>query len=192
MTKVFGFFKSRLLMAMMLTLAFGPLVPLSGAAFAQSSDLAVIADTGDVFGGILAQASDGIVTAPAGEVIAQAVDVDPLAPSTWFQSAASVFAIGSVFAGWVVKLATALGKEWFRTNGQATVYLSAGISVFIAGIGGYFAMGYLTGAGGFAGALQAAFMALLSWLGANASAKYDRQAAASAASRVERARTNLL
>jgi hypothetical protein len=123
---------------------------------------------------------------------AQLVQPDPLAPSTWFESPEALFAIGAVFAGWVVKLATALGKEWFRTNGQATVYLSGGISVAIAGFGGYFALGYLTGAGGFAGALQAAAMALLSWVGANASAKYDRQAAAAAAGRVERARTNLL
>lgn len=123
---------------------------------------------------------------------AQLVEPDPLVPATWFESPEAVFAVGAIFAGWAVKLATALGKEWFRTNGQATVYLSGGISVLIAGVGGYFALGYLTGAGGFAGALQAAFMALLSWLGANASAKYDRQAAAAAADRVERARTNLL
>jgi hypothetical protein len=128
----------------------------------------------------------------AGAVFAQTVEVDPQAPATWFESQATVFLAGSMLAGWIVKLATALGKDWFQTHGQATVILSAALSVAIAGIGGYFTLGYLTGAGGFIGAVQAAAMALLSWLGSNASAKYDRQAAAAAAGRVERARTNLL
>lgn len=126
-----------------------------------------------------------------GTAFAQAVSPDPLNPDSWFQSPEAVFAIGAIFAGWLVKLTTALGKDWFGTEGIDTVYLSASISVLIAGIGGYLALGYLAGAGGFAGALQAALMALLSWLGANASAKYDRQAHAAAAQRIERAKAKL-
>lgn len=113
--------------------------------------------------------------------LALAQSVNPLDPSTWYTSAAAVIAIGTIFAHWVVKLFTALGKDWFQTNGKNTVYLSGAISVIIAGIGGYLALGYLSGQHGIMGALYAALMVLLSCAGANGAAKYDRQVAASAA-----------
>jgi hypothetical protein len=119
------------------------------------------------------------------------VNPDPLDPATWFESQEAVFVVATIFAAWIVKLTTALGKDWFGTDGLATVYLSAGLSLAIAGVGGYLALGYLSDAGGLVGALQAAAMALLSWLGANASAKYDRQAHAAAVERAERAKTKL-
>jgi hypothetical protein len=131
---------------------------------------------------------------PAVELALPSPEVDVLQPATWYESQQSVFAAAAIIATWIVKLSTALGKEWFRTHGQETVYLSLGISVVLAGVGGYLALGYLAGAGGLLGALQAAVLALLSWLGANASAKYDRQAHASAVERANRQRTqtNLL
>lgn len=118
--------------------------------------------------------------------------VELLQPSGWFDSPETIFAAGTLIAGYIVLLATSLGKDWFRTDGIETIILSAALSVVIAGIGGYYALGFLTGAGGFKGALQAVAMALLSWLGANAKAKYDRQAATAAASRIDKARTQLL
>jgi hypothetical protein len=124
-------------------------------------------------------------------IAAAQANPDPLDPASWFESQEAVFAVATIFAAWIVKLTTALGKDWFKTDGLATVYLSAGLSLAIAGVGGYLALGYLSGAGGLAGALQAAAMALLSWLGANASAKYDRQAHAAAVTRAERAKAKL-
>lgn len=127
----------------------------------------------------------------AGFVLAQ-VEINPVDPGTWFVSEETIFAAGTLIAGWLVLLFTALGKDWFQTDGISTVILSGILSVLIAGIGGYYALGFLAGAGGFAGALKAMAMALLSFVGSNAKAKYDRQAAAAAAERIERAKTRLL
>jgi hypothetical protein len=131
----------------------------------------------------------GQAAEPAVELVVPAPEVDVLQPATWYESQQAVFAAAAIIATWVVKLSTALGKEWFRTHGQETVYLSLGISVVIAGVGGYLALGYLAGAGGLMGALQAVFMALISWIGSNASAKADRQAHAAAIQRANRERT---
>ena len=110
--------------------------------------------------------------------IAQAVfaqTVDPMRPETWFVSIETVMIAGAVLAGWVVKLLTALGKQALVTSGERTRLLSAGISVLVAGGGGYLALGMFGGEPGLASAGRAALMALWAVVQANASAIYDRQ-----------------
>jgi hypothetical protein len=51
-------------------------------------------------------------------------------------------------------------------------------------VGGYFSLGYLAGVSGLQGALQAAFLVAVAFLGSNGMAKADRQVAASAAKRL--------
>lgn len=101
--------------------------------------------------------------------------VDPLRPETWYVSLQTVMLVGAVLSGWIVKLLTALGKEALLTEGNRTRLLSAGISVVVAGVGGYLALGVFGGEPGFPNALRAAGMALWALLQANASAIYDRQ-----------------
>lgn len=108
-----------------------------------------------------------------------------LQPSTWFASLESVFFITAVLAGWVTKLGTALGKDWFKTQGSATVALSAVIAALIGGVGGWLSLGVFAGAGGITGAVAAIGTAVLAFLGSNASAKADRQALAGAVQRAE-------
>lgn len=109
-----------------------------------------------------------------------------LNPATWFTSIEAVLIIAGVLAAYVTKLTTALGKDWFQTEGQSTVILSAVIAALVGGIGGWLAIGtFATGAGGFAGAVAAVFSALIAFLGSNASAKADRQALAGAVNRIE-------
>lgn len=119
---------------------------------------------------------------------ARAAQVDPLNPSTWFTDTEAVLTIAGILFGWLVKAATALGKDWFKTEGTATVVVSAAVAVLIAGIGGYQMMGVFTDlGGGIQGAIQAAWMTLLAFLTANGNAKAERQAIASAVQRVENA-----
>lgn len=121
----------------------------------------------------------------SGRAFAQATAPELLSPSTWFTSVEAVLAIAGVIAGYVTKLTTALGKDWFNTEGQATVILSAVIAAIIGGVGGYLALGTFAGAGGIGGAVAAIGTALIAFLGSNASAKADRQALAGAVNRIE-------
>lgn len=121
----------------------------------------------------------------SGRAFAQAAQPDILQPSTWFTSLEAAFAITAVIAGWITKLATALGKDWFRTSGSSTVALSAVIAALIGGIGGWLSLGVFAGAGGPSGAIAAIGTAVLAFLGSNASAKADRQALAGAVQRAE-------
>ncbi len=121
----------------------------------------------------------------SGRAFAQAANPELLQPSTWFTSLEAVFAITAVLAGWVTKLATALGKDWFRTQGTSTVALSGIIAALIGGVGGWLSLGVFAGAGGITGAVAAIGTAVLAFLGSNASAKADRQALAGAVQRAE-------
>lgn len=102
--------------------------------------------------------------------------VDPLRPETWYVSIETVMIAGALISGWIVKLLTALGKEALLTEGGRTRLLSAAISVVVAGVGGYLALGVFGGEPGIQNALRAAGMALWALIQANASAIYDRQA----------------
>lgn len=122
----------------------------------------------------------------SGRAFAQAVPApDVLQPSTWFTNLDAVFFITAVIAGWVTKLSTALGKDWFKTQGSGTVALSAVIAALIGGVGGWLSLGVFAGAGGITGAVAAIGTAVLAFLGSNASAKADRQALAGAVKRAE-------
>ena len=83
----------------------------------------------------------------SGRAFAQAVAPDVLQPSSWFTSLEAVFAITAIFAGWVTKLSTALDKDWFKTQGNSTVALSAVIAALVGGVGGWLSLGVFAGAG---------------------------------------------
>lgn len=122
----------------------------------------------------------------SGRAFAQAAPApDILQPSSWFTSMEAVLLITSVIAGWVTKLATALGKDWFKTEGSSTIALSAVIAAVVGGVGGWLSLGVFAGAGGAAGAIGAIGTAVLAFLGSNASAKADRQALAGAVKRAD-------
>lgn len=116
--------------------------------------------------------------------IAWAQDVSLFDPSTWFVSVEAVMTAASLITPWIVKLFTALGKDWFKTDGKATVWLSFVVSVLIAGVGGYLALGVFAGSSGLMGALNATFVTLVAFLGSNAMAKNERQVATAAAVRL--------
>lgn len=120
----------------------------------------------------------------SGRVFAQAAP-ELLKPATWFTSVEAVLIIAGVVAGHVTKLTTALGKDWFRTEGQSTVVLSAVVAAIIGGVGGYLALGTFAGTGGLGGAVAAVGSALIAFLASNASAKSERQALAGAVKRIE-------
>jgi hypothetical protein len=151
-----------------------------------------------VNGGILGKVVFGIVVAFVAVLLVlafaalggsvRAQELDPFNPATWFTSTEAVIALVGIFMGWIVKLATALGKDLFSTSGSATVVLSAVLAVLIAGFGGYQMLGVFgEGAGGLQGAVQAAFVVLVAFFGSNASAKADRQAVAGGARRLDEA-----
>lgn len=94
-------------------------------------------------------------------------------------------AIGAILASYVVRLTTALGKEWFQTDGPRTKYLAIAISVIVAGVGGYLSLGFLSDVSGISGAFRAAVMVFVGYFGAVAKAEYDRQTMASGADRAE-------
>ncbi|MCZ2110972.1 MAG: hypothetical protein LC118_15620 [Dehalococcoidia bacterium] len=105
-----------------------------------------------------------------------------------FGSNEALIALATLVAAWVTKLLTALGKDWFKTSGTATVALSAVIAAIFGGIGGWFALGIFSdGGGGLNGAITAIGMAVAAFLGSNASAKSDRQALAGAIERIDTA-----
>lgn len=117
--------------------------------------------------------------------LALAQDPVPTDPSTWFASPETVMAIGVILAGWVVNVLTALGKAAWLTTGSRTVILSVGISVIVAGIGGYLALGYYSDLGGLPGALRAAAMVLIAAVIANGKHKADVQVATKAATKAK-------
>lgn len=133
----------------------------------------------------------------SGRVFAQSAPPELLNPATWFTSVEAVLAIAGVIAAYLTKLTTALGKDWFKTEGNNTVILSAVVAAVIGGIGGWLALGAFTGTGGLGGAVAAIGSAVIAFLGSNASAKAERQALAGAVSRIEaledeRSKTRLL
>ena len=134
-----------------------------------------------------------ILVLVVGIVLGQEVDIDPFAPGEWYVSPETVIAIGSFFAANLVRLFTALGKDWFGTDGNGTRWLAIGISAIIAGAGGYLSLGYLSDLSGLGGALSAALMTVISALGAMAKVEYDRQTFAAGVDRAEeRAKAMLL
>jgi len=118
-----------------------------------------------------------------GVAIAQAVPVT-LDPRTWFQSQETVFIAVGLVVPWITKALTALGKDWFGTEGRATQWLSLAVAAIIGGVGGYLGLGYLAGASGISAALQAAALTAFAFLMSNGMAKNERQVAASTASKI--------
>lgn len=121
-----------------------------------------------------------------GAVLAQEVNIDP---RTWFASQEAVLAAVAMITPWVTKIATSLGKDWFNTDGNATVWLSAVLAAIIAGVGGYLGLGYLAGETGLMAGVQAAGLTVFAFLMSNGMAKGERQVAKSAASSVQQATT---
>lgn len=108
---------------------------------------------------------------------------DVLEPMTWFESVTAVIVIGGMLAGAVTRALTALGKDWFGTNGLDTIILSGGISVIVAGIGGYYALGTFAEMSGWQGAASAAFMVLWAIIQSNAGHKVGAHTQAAALKR---------
>lgn len=104
-------------------------------------------------------------------------------PSTWFVSQEAVFLAASLITPWIVKIVTALGKDWFSTDGKSTIWLSAGVAAVIAGVGGYLSLGYFADVSGLAGAVNAAILTIIAFLGSNGMAKNERQVATAAMTR---------
>lgn len=118
---------------------------------------------------------------------AQAADVPPFDPgdsSTWFGSEAAIVAFVALLTGLVVQMFTALGKDWFHTEGPRTVLLSAAIAVLLGGVAGWFTQGiFEDGPGGWTGAVQAGLTALWAFLQSNAVHKMSVQQRAAALKR---------
>lgn len=114
--------------------------------------------------------------------LAQAVTIDP---RTWFGSQDAVLGAAALVTPWIVKIVTALGKDWFSTDGMSTVWLSAVVAGLIAGVGGYMGLGYLAGESGLTPAVQAAGLALFAFLMSNGMAKSERQVASATAARLQ-------
>lgn len=121
-----------------------------------------------------------------GAVLAQATTLDP---RSWFTNQEAVLAAAALITPWLTKVATALGKDWFSTDGNATVWLSAAVAALIAGVGGYLGLGYLAGETGLMAGVQAAGLTLFAFLMSNGMAKGERQVAKSAAASVQTAAT---
>lgn len=114
-----------------------------------------------------------------------AQDVVLFDPATWFASSEAVLIAAGLITPWVTKIFTALGKDWFNTDGQATQWLSLGVAIIIGGVGGFLSLGYFADVSGIQGALQAAFLVAVAFLGSNGMAKSDRQVATSAAKKMQ-------
>lgn len=115
--------------------------------------------------------------------LAAAQDVSILDPAGWLASPEAVMAAGALVAGYIVNLLTAIGKDWFQTDGPRTRYLAVAISSLIAGVGGYASLGYLSDLSGWQGAIRAAIMVAVAAVVAIGKAHADRQASASGAVR---------
>lgn len=105
-------------------------------------------------------------------------------PETWFSSQEAIFVFAGLIVPWITKIFTALGKDWFHTDGKATQWLSLAVAVIVAGVGGYLSLGFLAGVSGIQGALQAAILTAIAFLGSNGMAKAERQVAVSAVKRL--------
>ena len=105
-------------------------------------------------------------------------------PASWFASSEAVLIAAGLITPWITKVFTALGKDWFHTDGKATQWLSLGVAVIIGGVGGFLSLGYFADVSGVQGAIQAAFLIAVAFLGSNGMAKADRQVAASTARQV--------
>lgn len=105
-------------------------------------------------------------------------------PSTWFATSEAVLIAAGLITPWITKVFTALGKDWFHTDGKATQWLSLGVSVIIAGVGGFLSLGYFADVSGVQGAIQAAFLVAVAFLGSNGMAKSERQVARSTAAHI--------
>lgn len=105
-------------------------------------------------------------------------------PSTWFASQETIFIVAGLIVPWITKVFTALGKDWFHTDGKATQWLSLAVAIIIAGVGGYLSLGFLAGVSGLQGAIQAAILTAIAFLGSNGMAKSERQVAVSAVKRM--------
>lgn len=117
-----------------------------------------------------------------GAVLAQAVSIDP---RTWFTSQEAVLAAAALITPWITKVFTSLGKDWFNTDGNVTVWLSAGVAALIGGVGGYLGLGYLAGETGLMAGVQAAGLTLFAFLMSNGMAKSERQVARSTATHIQ-------
>lgn len=113
--------------------------------------------------------------------VALASEVILFDPITWFATQEAVFIAAALITPWITKIFTALGKDWFHTEGKYTQWLSLGVAAVIAGVGGYLSLGYFANISGFQGALQAAFLTIIAFLGSNGMAKSERQVALSTA-----------
>lgn len=116
--------------------------------------------------------------------VATAQGISIFNPGDWYASQEAVMAVAALITPFIVKIFTALGKDWFGTDGASTQWLSVGVAMIVAGVGGYLSLGFLSGVSGMSGAISAAFMTLVAWLGANGMAKSDRQVATAAAKRI--------
>lgn len=124
-----------------------------------------------------------------GLAFAQAVEITN--PGGWFGSPDTMEAAVALIITVLTRFLTAWGKEQWLTTGSRTVVVSAVISVVLAGIGGYLALGYYAEYGGFNGALRAAVMALAGFLAANLWYNSDKQVA-EAGAKSAAAKTKLL
>lgn len=104
-----------------------------------------------------------------------------LDPGSWFHDNAAIFSVAALIASYVTKIFTALGKDWFNTDGSSTQWLSAGVAVLIGGIGGFFGLGQFAEMSGLTGVFNAAILVVIAFLTSNGMAKSERQVAASAA-----------
>lgn len=105
-------------------------------------------------------------------------------PRTWFETQETVFAAVALIVPWITKALTALGKDWFNTDGRATQWLSLVVAFLVAGVGGFLGLGYLAGATGLVAALQAGALTAFAFLMSNGMAKNDRQVAQATAVRI--------
>lgn len=123
----------------------------------------------------------------AGLAFAQATAPDLTRPSTWFESQEVLFLAVGMLVSWLTKIITALGKDWFSTEGRATQWLSLIIAALLGGVGGFLGLGYFAGATGGLAAIQAAALTAFAFLVSNGMAKNDRQVATAAAVRTAEA-----
>lgn len=116
--------------------------------------------------------------------VALAQEVVLFDPETWFVTQEAIFIAAALITPWITKVFTALGKDWFSTEGKYTQWLSLAVALVIAGVGGYLSLGYFANVSGLQGAIQAAFLTLIAFLGSNGMAKSERQVAVSAARKI--------
>jgi hypothetical protein len=124
-----------------------------------------------------------VLLAAFGFVFAQEVNV--LDPSTWFVDVDTILIAGTLLSPWAVKILTALLKDRFKTDGNTTKWVAFGISLLLAGVGGFWMLGGFAGYGGVSGAFQAIVMTLVAYFGGRGLAESERQSALSAIKRAK-------